>query len=104
MSNSLRAETVHMTISISNGCVLVHTSQQRPTVGTTLDPVSQLALEIGMLASRAGAQVQYQSNPVLEFLGDIVSPEGFGHAVSAEVTAAASRLLNGISGGGNHGH
>ena len=51
MSNSLRAETVHMTISISNGCVLVHTSQQRPTVGTTLDPVSQLALEIGMLAN-----------------------------------------------------
>jgi hypothetical protein len=97
MSQERVCESVHITISMANGCVIVHTSQQRPTVGNTLDPVSQLALEIGMLASRSGAEVRYQSSPVFEFISELVSPDGYGHAVTKEVRTRAAALLGVVS-------
>lgn len=91
--------TVHLTITdLSSGQVNVHSSYE-PHVGAPTTPAQGLSLDLCSAAAHAGHSVINSERyaPLLAFVGRLIDPEDFGHAVTAEVRNAAKRALSGVA-------
>lgn len=91
--------TVHLTITdLSSGQVNVHSSFE-PRVGAATTPAQGLSLDLCSAAAHAGHSVVNSERyaPLLAFVGRLIDPEDFGHAVTAEVRNAAKRALSGVA-------
>lgn len=87
-----------ITITISDRAhepVMVATDADRPQVGRPVSPAEALAMLLLGNAMRQGATVAYSPDavPLVALALDLMSPEGYGHAVPLEVRQHAKRAL-----------
>lgn len=86
-----------ITIHISDGPrgALVTTNGEPPAVGRLQTPAQSLAMDLLITCRRQAAATAYgeQGVPHLAFLRDLLNPEVFGWAVTAEVRDRARILL-----------
>lgn len=75
--------------------VIVATDADRPQVGRPVTPAESLTLMLLAIARREGAAVEHNPDavPLVALALDLMSPEGFGHAVPLEVRQRAKRAL-----------
>jgi len=82
-------------IDRGQGKVSVHTDAVRPHIGASVTQAQGLAMELLGTSYKRGAEVIYSTDPApaVALLRELLSPEGFGFAVTAEVRDRAREVL-----------
>lgn len=83
--------TTQTTITIRGGNV--YTTMPSPRVGRPLSAEESAGLHAITALSSAGLRVHYESNPLTALADDLLNPERFGFAVTAEVRDTARQAL-----------
>lgn len=89
-------ETVTLHIcDAPGGNVIVMTTAGTPAPGRRLTPSQALATDLLSTCTRRAREVRYWQgdDPALALLRELVDPEGYGHAVPAEVRRRAAAVL-----------
>lgn len=86
--------TIHIT-DLPTGGVLVSTSAATPLRGVRLTPAQALATDLLATCGHRASDVRYwqAKDPAYALVQRLLSPEDFGHAVTAEVRDAAREVL-----------
>lgn len=77
------------------GHVSIRTDAPVPRIGASCSQAQGLAMELLTASTRRGAHVVYDTehSPAVALLHDLLSPEGLGFAVTAEVRDRAREAL-----------
>lgn len=86
--------SIHITLIRSEAGLVAVTDMDQPARGVALSDAESAALGMLNTARRDGIHVVYGHNPHAALVDDLLNPEAFGHAVTAEVRDRA-RLANG---------
>lgn len=86
--------TIHIH-DLPGGSVVVYTTAGAPILGQRLTPGQALATDLLNLCNHRAGGVSYWHgrDKAMELVRDLINPDQFGYAVSAEVHAAARRVL-----------
>lgn len=86
--------TIHI-IDQPGGGVIVYSTGGSPIPGQRLTPGQALATDLLSQCTHRASDVRYWhgTDKALELVSDLINPDQYGHAVSAEVHRAARRVL-----------
>lgn len=77
---------------------IVQTDSERPAIGRQVTEAQALATDLLRMCERQAGRVEYgvSADPLVALARDLLDPERYGHAVTAEIRAAARRALGGV--------
>lgn len=86
--------SIHI-IDQPDGSVFVYTTDGSPLPGQRLSPAQALAMDLLTQCTHRAKQVRYWhgKDKALELVRELLDPDQYGYAVSAEVNRAARRVL-----------
>lgn len=86
--------TIHIT-DVPGGGVLVNTSAATPIRGLRLSPAQTLATDLLATCIERASDIRHwqAKDPAYALIERLLSPEDFGHSVTAEVRDAARKVL-----------
>lgn len=89
-----KTTTIHI-IDQPGGGIMVYTTAGTPLPGQRLTPGQALATDLLNVCTHRASDVRYWhgKDKAMELVRELVDPDQYGYAVSAEVHRAASRLL-----------
>lgn len=89
-----KTTTIHI-IDQPGGGIMVYTTSGSPLPGQRLTPGQALATDLLNLCTHRASDVRYWhgKDRAMELVHELVDPDQYGYAVSAEVHRAACRVL-----------